>query len=239
MANRTLDVRWMNEYIEPQQVLGILTQYYGNQIDSTRQPQSATKSRLQTSSRKLEKSTDLYWDLRFHGERNTGKTSISKALCRLEVSSTDAVSETPGLIIRDTIIPIKFVGEDKTHNVHLQMHDVGAYVQARRTYLKFNPSIRQHSAHIVVFSMTDPTSLTSAKQTIESLQAEHKIPSERILCVGTKIDFFHSLQVTEMDIESLVEENKITLCLVNTTDKWDSEYGVLNIINQLCDMLIQ
>jgi hypothetical protein len=85
------------------------------------------------------------WKVRLHGETNTGKTTLSKALCRLsktilhvltvDLNSYDA-SETPGLVLRETIIPVKLKQENKPRYIRFDLEDVGSYIQSRRGYLK-------------------------------------------------------------------------------------------------------
>lgn len=178
------------------------------------------------------------WKIRLHGESNTGKTSLAKALCRSNNMKTD-ISETPGLMLRYTIFPLKLQNEHKPRFIRLDIEEVGALIQSRRKYLKFDISMsKDYDAHVVLFSMTDPTSLASARNIIEYLITECQVSIESILCVGTKVDQFHSYQITEIDLEEFVEKTRTSLCLVNTQASWIDDYGAYIVAEEIASIIL-
>jgi len=182
---------------------------------------------------------NYHWTVRLHGDSGTGKSVLSLALCRLQADNFfSGPVMTPGMVIRECLVPLKFVNESRIHWARLEIEDVGSLMQSQFNYLKYDCYKRIFHVHIVVLSMTDLQSLESAKETIRYLVNECGVESTKILAVATKVDEFQSYQVTDSDLQDFSSEMQVPLCLVDNYVQFGEQYSAYTVVEELSRLLL-
>lgn len=146
---------------------------------------------------------------------------------------------TPGLVIRECLVPLKFTQDDTVHWARLEIEDVGSLMQNQFNYLRFDANKRIFSAHIVVLSMTDLQSLESAKETVRYLTVECGVELETILAVATKVDEFQSYQVTDSDLQDFVSQTQVPLCLIDNFAQFGEQYSAYTVVEELARLRLK
>lgn len=180
-----------------------------------------------------------HWTVRLHGDGFTGKTALSLALCRLQNEEQMASqTDTPGLVIRECLVPVKLVQEEQIRWVRLELEDVGSSVQSRFSYLKYDIQKRMFHVHIVLLSMTDSHSLESARDIIKYLTNDCGVELNRILAVASKVDEFQSYQITDSDLQEFVSSMGVALCLVNNHAQFGEQYSTYSVVEELARIML-
>jgi GTPase SAR1 family protein len=232
---------------QPSCVMGILSRYHNTNLEMKMMESSS--SILVNQSFWNHMKPQYNWNVRLHGDSMTGKTAMSMALCRSSSNGNSGssgtqqaqASDTPGLVIRETLVPIKFVSDNHTIRwVRLEIEDVGSQQEVKYNYLKYssNNATRSFDIHIVVLSMTDSNSMENAKETIRWLIDTCNVDRLRILAVATKVDEFQSYQITDTDLQEFVSNLNVSLCLVNNHAQFGEEHSVYVIVEELARIML-
>lgn len=194
------------------------------------------------------------WSVRLHGKTGSGKTAIVQALCRQtrdELTATHA--DTLGLMIMDTMLPVKFKGNSEIDWILLRMEDSSQKITDQFSYLQVlqtntnalasnKPKVLPfYDVHIVVFSMTDRDSMIYAKKLVSQIQLQIQLQAHYTGCIvvaATRADQVQGYQVTNLDLEQFVQEFKVSVCLINAhCNSLCEEQSAYAIVEEICDIM--